>query len=477
MTRTAFAGLVALLLAPCAQATPDTDYAYAWPLQTTGDGAAWQVELAPEVYAAIGTEDLRDVEVVNADGASVPTAIYHRVRQISQGETWIDLPLFVVPVSTSPGADGDESIRLHIERGADGKLRQLDAHIGAPVAAAPATPTASEWLLDASSVRETLEALRIDWSADNADTTAQFSIGASEDLQHWRVLVAEATVMELRQAGNLLQRHDVALHGARANYLRLRRLDAGAPLPAMRVRLRALAMPTVQQPVRQWLATQVVGSAAQRLDPSLPAYAGDHLIAFDYQLPAALVASGLRVELADENSVVAAHVLSRRVDANETKAPWALRAGFVAFRIRQGATLVENDEVPVSPGGRARDWRIELATPLEHAPRLEVAYIPDRFVFLAQGAGPYRLVAGSARVRRADYPVDTALASLRSQLGNTWQPPLATLGARQVLQGSQAMVARTPTPARNWKTWLLWTVLVGAAILIGGMAWSLVRKP
>jgi len=95
-------------------------------------------------------------------------------------------------------------------------------------------------------------------------------------------------------------------------------------------------------------------------------------------------------------------------------------------------------------------------------------------VFLAQGNGPYRLVAGSARARRADYPVDIALMQLRTKLGADWQPPLATLGARAVLQGEHALIS-APTPP-DWKTWLLWAVLVGAAALIGGMALSLLKS-
>jgi hypothetical protein len=44
------------------------DYAYLWPLQTAGDSAAWQLELTPEVYAALRSGDLRDLAVLNAAG-------------------------------------------------------------------------------------------------------------------------------------------------------------------------------------------------------------------------------------------------------------------------------------------------------------------------------------------------------------------------------------------------------------------------
>ena len=77
--------------------------------------------------------------------------------------------------------------------------------------------------------------------------------------------------------------------------------------------------------------------------------------------------------------------------------------------------------------------------------------------------------------RRGDYPVDAALASLRASHGSDWQPPLAALGARATLQGDSARVAAVVEKPRDWKSWLLWAVLVGAAALIGGLALSLLK--
>jgi hypothetical protein len=86
-------------------------------------------------------------------------------------------------------------------------------------------------------------------------------------------------------------------------------------------------------------------------------------------------------------------------------------------------------------------------------------------------------VAGSARAHRGDYPVDAALAQLRAKFGNDWQPPLAALGARATLLGVAAYTPALAPTHRDWKTWLLWTVLVGGAALIGALAVSLLRKP
>ena len=464
--------LFILVSAPGHAATAD-DYAYAWPVQAQGTSAAWQVELTPEVYAAVTSGDLRDVEVVGAAGEPVPTAPFRPATAAVPPAAMIELPLFALPAAAArAGAPADnEAIRLQIERGADGRLRRVDANVGA--ASAAAIPTARDLLLDASGVHAPIATLRLDWSGSD-DATAQFSISTSDDLQQWRPLLASATVLHLTQAGNVLDRHEIALDGTQSHYLRLRRLDNGAALAQFSARIRTAAAST-ERPSLQWLTASVSGSDARRMDLSLPGGDGQRAVAFRYELPAMLMIDAIRVALADDNSLAHVHVLSRRRAGDEPGA-WEQRADFVAFRLRQGEVLIGNDDYTATSGSRARDWRIEFATPLEHAPTLALAYHPDRLVFLAQGPGPYRLVAGSARARRGDYPIDAALASLRASQGSNWQPPLATLGARTTLRGDAALVAPAPVVHRDWRTWILWAVLVGAAALVSGLALSLLRK-
>ena len=487
-----------------ARAAAADDYAYAWPLQTVGDSAAWQVELTPEIYAAIATADLRDVEVVNAAGESVPLAPYRFFGSPVTQENSIPVPVFELPQTpaTSPAAAGDDAIRLHIERGADGKLRRLDAEVGglipaqtgavtasggarmpvggraagnANAIAPPATASQRDLLLDASGIKEPLGGLRIDWDENGADVTAQFALSASDDLQAWRSVLASATVLRLNQDGNRLDRHEIALAFTRAAYLRLRRIDDGAALPHLRILAHRVPRSTVEQPARQWLAATLMGSDLQHVDRTLPPGDGQHVVAYRYQLPAALAIEALKVELTDDNSLARVQVLSRA--GKDAASAWVSRAELVAFRLRQDDAVIGNDEVLTSGMGRMQDWRIEFATPLAHAPALSVAYLPQRFVFLGQGAGPYRLLAGSARARRGDYPIDAALAQVRTKSGVGWQPPLAGLGARATLQGEHALMAQPVVVQRDWKTWLLWAVLAGAAALIGGLALSLLRGP
>jgi hypothetical protein len=447
--------LLCLSLSASADAASADDYAYAWPLQTPGDSSAWQIDLTPEVYAAVRSADLRDAEVVNAAGESVPMAP-RAVQFMTPTANDVDLPLFVLPPAAESGAGPGDALQLHIERDASGRLRRLDA----VTSAAAAALANADIVLDASGFDAGIESLWLDWN-HATDVNARFDVGGSNDLQQWRPLAANAIVMSVRQGGNELARHRIALDGARVKYLRLHRLDAGSAIVELNVRAHLLARSTLIQPARVWVDAQ-----------PLPAPAGENpapgTSSFRYRLPAPLAVAALKLELATDNSLAQVRVSSG--------APRVSRADFTAFRLRQDDTVLVNDEIEIAPTPRTQDWVIESTTPLDHAPTLRVAFRPDRFVFLAQGNGPYRLVAGSARAHRGDYPVDAALAQLRARFGNDWQPPLATLGARATLLGDAAY---TPVPEpthRDWKTWLLWSVLVGGAALIGALAMSLLRK-
>ena len=279
------------------------------------------------------------------------------------------------------------------------------------------------------------------------------------------MLNASAAVLSLHQGGNILARHQIGLSGAQVKYLRLHRLDAAPGIDGLRVRARTLARSTLIQPARVW-----VDAAPMTGDPTM----ADTPATFRYQLPAQLTIDALKVDLASDNSLARVRIAVRGRGADEHSA-WPSCADFTAFRLRQGEASIGNDEITSCHGMRALQLKLLPSTALDRAPTVRVAFRPDRFVFLAQGAGPYRLIAGSARSHRGDYPVDAALAQLRTTLGADWQPPLAALGTRVTLQGESAFTPAPPEIHRDWKTWLLWAVLVGAAALIGGLALSLLR--
>ena len=474
--------LICILVCASAQGTDPHNYAYSWPIATEGSSAAYQVELTPEIYAALTTPDLRDLDVVNAAGDSVPTAPYHPITSVAH-DKHVVIPMFAIPKSDASAADTEDAIHLHIERGPDGKLRTLDTQIvpppattristmrnaivpePPPVTGSIALDAAPIIVLDASMLREPLLRLAITWDY-HGNATPRFNISASEDLQSWHPILQNAVFAYLKQDGNELLRNEVSLDGARHSYLMLTRLDT-APLPGLLVDVVTPMSP--QQPVRRWITATSDG-----IDPS-PPQKSDHAF-FRYHLDAPLSVDAVNVKMADDNSVAHATVWSKSMFGPGNG--WANNIGtMVVFRLRNGDALLTNDAKMGFMSPRSREWSVELDTPTSHAPTLDLAYIPDRFVFLAQGAGPYRLIAGSATTRHGDAPVDVALSQLRASAGNDWTPPLATLGTRGDLQGEKALVAEPPPAPQHWKTWLLWIVLVVAAAIVAALALSLLRE-
>jgi hypothetical protein len=67
----------------------------------------------------------------------------------------------------------------------------------------------------------------------------------------------------------------------------------------------------------------------------------------------------------------------------------------------------------------------------------------------------------------------SVLAGLASRYGDTWLPPSASLGPGATLSGDAALVA--PPPPRPWKQWLLWGVLLVAALGIVVMVLKLLK--
>jgi len=62
--------------------------------------------------------------------------------------------------------------------------------------------------------------------------------------------------------------------------------------------------------------------------------------------------------------------------------------------------------------------------------------------------------------------------------GTPWQPGEAQLGQRELRAGGDAYQPASELPQpRDWKTWLLWAVLIAGSVIVGGLALSVLRKP
>ena len=324
---------------------------------------------------------------------------------------------------------------------------------------APAQP--GQWLLDAGRL-VSLDRIEIDASALPEDARFHLSVQASNDLRNWneRAPVSEIVSVQ-RGAESLAQRSIAVASGMPARYYRLTLRDGdhapwdNAQTPTVELRGSVVDAHNVDSTARQWLDA----SAAVA---SLSTSGAD----YDYTLPAALPVEAAQITLAGHNTVTSYRLLDHDVGGDR------LLATGTAVQI--GAETDAAAPIPFATV-RVQHLRLHTDTPLAQPPTLRVAWRPDVFVFLAEGSGPYNLLAGSHAARRGDYPLQAALNRIHpAGAGADWQPPLATLGAASVTGGPAALLA--PKLPFDWTRLLLWLVLIGGALAVAAMAWSLLRQ-
>lgn len=445
--------LFATVASLAASAAAPADYATQWPLTLGNENAgAYRVALDETVYRQLRDPQLRDLAVLNRDGATVPADLFAPEDALAKPAQRIALPWFALP---APPADGGaQGWELVSQADADGRLRRVEARITDQAAAA--LPR-NALLVDVSRVREAIVALELQWQPIDA-LDLGYRIDASDDLEHWQTLAASGRMIDLQRDGRRLLHRRIELHGLlpheqKARYLRLTPDRGDQPIAVSGVFAELAAARSAPQPAWVELAGRRTGSGAS---PT-----------FEFDLDGRFPIQQADVRLAGNHAVE--WRLESRDDAD---APWRLRAGpWMAYRVDAGGGGSASPARALSGIVRDRHWRLRANASLSGTPTLRLGYRPETVVFLAQGPMPYALAAGSARAQRADAPIAQLVAALRRQRGADWQPSPAYLGTAKPLAGEAAL-----EPAYDWTSWLLWAVLALGALAVAGFAFSLLRS-
>jgi hypothetical protein len=430
------------------------DYAQQWPLTLANpDAGAYRVVLDRSVYAQLQSPALKDLDVVNAEGAPVAASLFDAQQPLAKAAARVGVPWFPLPASDTPQSRNLAAIS---EIAADGSLRRV-VMTGSGTASTEAASNA--YLVDTSRLREPVQALQITWAAGQAPFDRPYRVMASDDLKNWRTVQEEGHLVELQNHGERIFKDRIELDPMRAKYLRLVPLqESQRALALTAVRAELAAAPASEN----WQWEEITGKRVLEKD-------GTH--SFQFRVEGRFPFERADVVLPGNSSNE--WTLQSRDD--EAAAWRTASAPWMAFQL-EGATSSRSAPQALDRLDRDRYWRLASRNPVGDAvPTLSLGYRPEVVVFLAQGKAPYALVAGSARARRADAPLPQLVDALRTQRGQDWQPADATLGPMQALAGNAAL---TPAPVeRDWKAWLLWALLVGGALIVAGFAFSLLKKP
>ena len=428
-----------------AQETP-ADFSSQVPLSVSGNGPWYRLELPLAVQLNARQADLSDVRVFNAAGEPQAYALSRQASQRTESREVTDVkwfPLYAPDTqATLPG--------VVMKTTAEGTLVEIKPS----TAPKPGKQVLRGWVLDASKIKAPLQQLSLDWSREQ-EGFQRFSIEASDDLQHWQSW-GDGQVARLSFADERVEQHDVSLPGQSARYLRLVWKGQAAPLLTS-----------------ARLASATSSSLPLPLVWSQP-LSGTRLKAGEYtwKLPTGLGVERLRIELKQPNTLAPVTLAGRR-DGNQA---WQPLSNGLLYRLTQNGQDVVQDELQL-PGQTVAELKLQVderggGLGVE-APALHFAVRATQLVFLARGEPPFTLALGNASVKAANLPLSTLIPDYTAERLNT-------LGQAKV--AGAVAVTSPAVPAAvdsgpNWKKFGLWAVLLLGVAALGGMAYSLLRKP
>jgi hypothetical protein len=436
---------------------PAADYAYGWRIETDRPATFHEILLPIEVYQAVTDEQLRDLGVYSAGGESVPRIVRFQEPEVRSTEQRIPLPILPLHQNVNVRAD---DIRLSFQRGGDLSTLTLDA--SQPSDDGPADRVLVAYIVDLTSLEGPLSGLELNWTPTTQPFVGHVEIKASDNLETWRS-VGAGSIASLRHEGSSIDRRTVNIIGPKADYLRIEWQDT--PDDWFLTRLVGLRRSDVPESVREELVLDPVDQDASD---------GGHIFDARGSPPVDQV----RLGLARDNTVVTATVYFWRPPADSVQRAgdgWQRVGQALFYRLRKGDDTVTNDPLRFREQ-RASRWKVVLEDGQKDWPlSLALSWRPERVIFMAQGEGPYQLVAGRAADDAMGFPQELKFrgAEIVQLFGDPDNTSVASLGARYELGGEAQRLALSSPP---WTQWILWLALCATVAVAAFMALRLMRQ-
>ena len=430
--------------------------AFAWrgTLDTAGHSGLVRVPLPAGALARLQTRDTADLRVFDAQGQAVAFALATPPppADAARKET-AAFPALPLHAAATDARAPKGALRMNVQQ--NGQQQSVWVQLGGGTPA-PATAGATRLraaLFDTRALKEPVSALVVRARLP-ANVPVRITLATSPDLANWSTVSAQGRIY--RFDGD----------GAPAND----RLELATPL---RLQDQYLRLDWEGQDGVEVEAVTGLLSAAQapRELPALPLAAGraDGAAAIEWQLGFATPIARFELTTARANTLLPVRVLGR----NQPSEPWRLLAHTVVYRLgAAGQESVNTAAVLHQPSVR---WLRVEAT---HGMRLEgvplaarVLFEPVEVVFPAGSAGPYQLVAGRAGTVAAALPLGMLAATTSTRVNAL---PAARIAAAQA--DAPAADIRWLPRGVDQKTAGLWLVLALGVLVLGAVAWSLLRQ-
>ncbi len=451
VTYVAFCAAMMVNTAAVQAADKPEDFAVHFTVQIAKDASLQRLTLPKEAMAALQTANAADVRLFNGSGQPVPIAQIPRrnLSVASQPQGW---PIYPVMATTKQQSMGSLSLRfektadrsmVHVEDGAETKLETSSTKQIAT-------------LVDTRPIKSALAELTVDAELTQGEQVA-LTITASKDLKNWRTLAQDVPVFRFGPTADAPGSMRVPLMGMHLEneYLRISwPPEAVFTLRGVRITLAAST------------------AAPQRL--AVPLIGMPDGSSFVFTLPFATPIQALDIRPTDPNMLVPVQ-LSGRTTHGE---PWRPLASGIVYRMKAEGT--ESLSPPIELNGASlRELRIEPTantTGFATAPQVSALLAPLEWVFLASGGPPFILAIGRVGAETTQLPLASLIPGYTP--GAELKLPVAIVdlasAATQPPNSLSGLSQKLGAPST--RSLVLWAVLIGGVLVLGGVAWAVMRQ-
>ena len=436
--RKLFVTLMCVAVFPATAATKVEEFAFSATLDTSTNELQ-KIELPLDVVLAVTKPDLRDVAVFNVDGKPLPHAVMKAPR--TRVDRSIELPFH-------------EFSHFQSRHSRTVTTREQNRDAGTELETTETVAVQSvrkDYLIELKpgDFNWTIDRIDLRWEHEPAEQLLEVRIETGNDIDNLRTFKSRKRLTNLES-------DDADWRGIdnlprKIKYLRIKPVGDVSRFE-------------IQSVVGHYREIEDAPTATYRFQPERIEEENRSLYTFEF--PSRVPSRLMRIVPSDRHSVI-------QVDS------WALwprveERTQIHFGVRQhnidGSEVKPSSPMTLSQRNIERIWfapRSELTSP----PTVELIYPQYEVLFLGDGNGPYTLAWGN-------HEAGQEASDLRGLLQDDLN--VARLRAASVsvtaIQESGGAERLAPQPVLPWQKWLLWALLVGAAILTGLMAIRLYRE-
>lgn len=449
-----FASLL-VLAALHAQAADPVPAEFQWraTLDTAGQNGLMHVPLPAEALMRLQSRSASDLRVFDRDGQPVPFALATPpAPSQAPRQSTPSLPALPLHDATPGQALPQGALQVRIDN--NGQAQSVWVQMSGTTSTAAAPLQAA--LFDTRSWKEPLEALLLQAKLP-PNLPVRLALSTSEDLASWTPVSVRGRIY--RFEGD----------GAPAND----KLELDQPL---RLEHRFLRIDWSGQDgvALESLSGLIAANRPPPVRPSalLGAPQADGATALEWELPFATPIAQLEITATQPNTLVPLRVLGR----SQVSEPWRVLGQAVLYRLGQPGQESTSPPLPLQRTS-VRWLRVEATNGarLQGVPlAVKAQFDPVDVVFVAGVNGPYQLAAGRSATPSAALPLGMLAAAAPARIEDLPQAKL--VDAHVMPEAGRPAWERWLPRGVDPKTAALWAVLLFGVLVLGAVAWSLLKQ-